>query len=77
MKQAKFSITDEQILFLDSYRALGFKDKSEVVRTALERLRAHLLDEELARSADLYAELYDTDEDAQAWVEDAHKGWPE
>jgi Arc/MetJ-type ribon-helix-helix transcriptional regulator len=77
MKQAKFSITEEQIAFLEAYREHGFKDKSEVVRAAIETLRERLLNTDLDRSAELYAELYAGNEEEQGWVDDAARGWPE
>lgn len=77
MKQAKFSITEEQNAFLEAYREHGFKDKSEVVRAAIETLRERLLNTELDRSAELYAELYAGNEEEQDWVDDAARGWPE
>ena len=77
MKQAKFSITQEQVEFLEAYQKHGFKDKSEVVRTAIETLREQLLNSELDRSAELYAQIYAGNEDEQEWVDDAAQGWPE
>ncbi|MFA5504098.1 MAG: hypothetical protein WC314_04840 [Vulcanimicrobiota bacterium] len=77
MLQAKFSITEQQSAFLDQYREYGFKDKSEVVRTALEHFRQAFHDEEMRRSAILCAEVYESDLEAQAWVKDAMERWPE
>lgn len=77
MRQAKFSLTEEQLAFVEEHRLHGFKDKSELVRAALERLRRQLIAEELEKSAQLCAELYDEDSDSQAWVADALLDWPE
>ncbi len=77
MVQAKFSITEEQSEFLNKHRKYGFKDKSEIVRTALAHFQRALHDEEMSRSAALYAELYDADLDSQAWVNDAAQDWAE
>lgn len=66
-----------QIAFLEEHKVYGFRDKSEVVRAALERLRDDLLTRELDRSAEIYAEIYAEDPDSQAWVEDAARNWPE
>ena len=76
MKQAKFSLTDSQVSFLEEYQSYGFKDKSELVRSALERYRESLILQELERSAQLYAELYEGDEEAQTWVDAASRDWP-
>lgn len=76
MHQAKFSLTEEQLRFLDQHRLHGFRDRSAVVRTALERLQRELRQKELEDSASLYAELYEQDAEGQDWVEDASRGWP-
>ena len=54
MIQAKFSLTDAQAQFLSQRKQYGFKDKSEVVRTALDHLQEELIQQRLADSADLY-----------------------
>ena len=77
MKQTKISLKEEEILFLETYRSLGFKDKSEMVRSALDRMKKALLAEELKASAELYAELYENDQDLQQLTESAVSEWPE
>jgi hypothetical protein len=32
MQQAKFSVEEEQIAFLNSFKTYGFKDKSSLIR---------------------------------------------
>jgi Arc/MetJ-type ribon-helix-helix transcriptional regulator len=61
MHQAKFSLKESNILFLQEYRAYGFKDKSEAVRTALDRLAEDLTRQRLRESAALYEEVYEED----------------
>ena len=61
MQQAKFSVEKFQIDFLSQYKIYGFKDKSAMVRTALNQLKQQLELESLKQSADLYAEIYDED----------------
>ena len=77
MVQAKFSFEDAQIAFLNNHRAYGFKDKSSMVRAALDRLREDLEIQSLRESADLYAEIYAVDPDVQELTETAISGWPE
>ena len=77
MKQAKFSLTPPLVEFLDDYRTYGFKDKSSMVRKALQRLSEEIELKSLKRSADLYAEIYAQDEDLHALTETALQGWPE
>ena len=77
MIQAKFSLTDAQAQFLAQRKQYGFKDKSEVVRTALDHLQEELIQQRLADSADLYTEIYANDSETQEWTEAALSDWPE
>ena len=76
MIQAKFSLTDAQAQFLAQRKQYGFKDKSEVVRTALDHLQEELIQQRLADSADLYTEIYANDSETQEWTEAALSEWP-
>ena len=76
MIQAKFSLTDAQIQFLAQRKQYGFKDKSEVVRTALDHLRAELARQLLSESAELYAEVYATESETQEWTNATLSEWP-
>lgn len=77
MLQTKVSLEKSQIEFLDSYEQLGFRDRSAVVRAALDRMRLDLEQRRLQASAALYAELYDGDVEMQQLTEAALAGWPE
>lgn len=77
MIQAKFSLEEAQVEFLNQYNKYGFKDKSAVIRAALERLKKELEREKLRSSAELYAELYDKDTELQELTESAIAEWPE
>ncbi len=77
MLQAKFSLEESHIDFLAQYRRHGFKDKSDVVRNALDRLRKELAQRRLRESADLYAESYVDDAETQEWTEAALTEWPD
>ena len=57
MIQAKFSLKESHIQFIEQCRQYGFKDKSDVVRTALDRLLIELAQKRLRESAALYAEV--------------------
>lgn len=76
MIQAKFSLNESHIQFLAQCKQYGFKDKSDVVRTALDRLDAELAQQRLCASADLYAALYEDDAETQAWTNAALSEWP-
>ena len=77
MIQAKFSLTDAHMQFLSNREQYGFKDKSEVVRTALDHLQEELIQQRLIDSAELYAEIYENDSETQEWTEAALSDWPE
>lgn len=77
MAQAKFTLEQSHIDFLEQFKDRGFKDKSAIVRLALDRLAQELDREELARSADLYAELYAEDLELQQLTDAACVGWPQ
>ena len=55
MIQAKFSLKESHIQLIEQCQSFGFKNKSDVVRTALDRLFTELARERLRESAALYA----------------------
>jgi Arc/MetJ-type ribon-helix-helix transcriptional regulator len=76
MAQAKFTIEQSHIDFLEQFKDRGFKDKSEIVRLALDRLAQELETQELIQSADAYAELYRKDLELQQLTDAASVNWP-
>ncbi|OQY20697.1 MAG: hypothetical protein B6I36_00170 [Desulfobacteraceae bacterium 4572_35.1] len=77
MKQAKFSVEENQVDFLNGYKSYGFKDKSSMLRAAIDKLRQELELETLKRSANLYAEVYSADKELQSLTEEPTAPWPE
>ena len=77
MQQAKFSVKETQALFLNNFKAYGFKDKSSMVRAAIEQLKNKLELENLKRSAELYSEIYSENDNLKELTETAITGWPE
>jgi len=77
MIQAKFSLANKHIQFLNQHQHYGFKDKSTLVRAALNQLKQELERQQLEDSADLYAQLYQDDDDLQQITEAALEDWPE
>lgn len=77
MIQAKFTIDTSQAIFLDHFRRYGFKDKSALVRAALQKFQQELERQQLIESANLYAEIYAEDKELQGLTEAALEGWPE
>ena len=76
MLQAKFSVNESQAHFLSNYKKHGFKDKSSMVRTAIDKLKKELEFEQLKQSADLYFEIYSENDDLKDLTESAINGWP-
>ena len=76
MIQAKFSLEESQLRFLEQCKDYGFKDKSEAVRIALEHLRQELEQRQLQESAHLYTQIYDEDRELQELTASAILDWP-
>jgi hypothetical protein len=77
MQQAKISLTDDQAEFVNQFALFGYRDKSSLVRAALDGLRRDVLQSRLRESADLYADQYAGDEDLRRLTGQALEGWPE
>ncbi|MBW1803764.1 MAG: hypothetical protein JRJ85_23920 [Deltaproteobacteria bacterium] len=76
MIQAKFSLKDSHVQFIEQCKCYGFKDKSDMVRHALDRLSKELAQQRLRESAALYAEIYEKDDETQEWTDAALSEWP-
>lgn len=77
MRQAKFSLAEPNIQFLDNYKRYGYKDKSSLVRHALDHLKKEIERQKLEASADLYSELYEMDAETKLLTDAAVDDWPE
>lgn len=76
MQQAKISFEEEQIQFINSHEEFGFKDKSSLVRSAVDELKKNLEKEKLTESARLYSENYKEDTELREWTNSAIEEWP-
>lgn len=76
MIQAKFSLEESQIRFLGQCEYYGFKDKSEAVRIAINRLRQELETLRLQESAQIYPQIYEEDAQLKELTESAIMDWP-
>ena len=77
MITAEFSLEDSQIQWLEQCQSFGFKDKSELVRTAINNLYDQFKQQQnLRESAQLYADVYETDEETRDLTDAAIVGWP-
>ena len=77
MQQIHLTIYEPQVNFLKNYQVYGFQNQSSMIQAALNRLQEELELQNLAESADLYAEIYDDDVELQELTEIAVSGWPE
>ncbi len=77
MLQAKFSVEESQSSFLKNFKAYGFKDKSSMLRAAIDHFKTKIELESLRKSADLYSKIYSEDDDLKELTEIAITGWPE
>jgi Arc/MetJ-type ribon-helix-helix transcriptional regulator len=77
MTQVKFSVTESHIHFLDDHSRFGFKDKSSMVRTALDELKKKLETQELIESAELCNQIYTEESELSDLTESALQDWPE
>jgi Arc/MetJ-type ribon-helix-helix transcriptional regulator len=76
MPQAKFTLDRSHIDFLEQFKDRGFKDKSSIVRLALDKLAQELEQQDLEQSADLYADLYQENRELQDLTTAAIVDWP-
>jgi hypothetical protein len=77
MQQAKVSLTPLLSDFISNYKFYGFKDKSAMIQAALLRLKQELELQSLRDSANLYAEIYEEDNELQELTQTTLDGWPE
>ncbi|MCL5267118.1 MAG: hypothetical protein M1469_03315 [Bacteroidetes bacterium] len=77
MQQVKISIDEEQVDFLNEHQSFGFKDKSSLVRKAIDHFRKELEIQKLKKSAELYSEVYSKDSELQELTGSALSEWPE
>ena len=77
MPQQKFSVHETQAEFLSNYKVYGFKDKSSMVRRAIDQLQRKYELDALRESAELYSEIYSEDDDLKKLTQSAVSGWPE
>lgn len=62
--------------FIKHYAELGFANPDEMIKKGLKLLKEELdRHAQLTQSADLYAELYDQDEELKDWAESATQDW--
>ncbi len=76
MQQTKISFDENHIKILNKYQELGFKDKSSLVRSAIDDFIKSVEKQKLAKSAKLYAEIYKEDSELRDLTNSAIEDWP-
>ena len=76
MLQAKFSVEEPQDHFLRDHKKYGFKDKSSMLRAAIDHYKREMELERLKLSAVAYSDIYLKDDDLKELTETALNGWP-
>jgi Arc/MetJ-type ribon-helix-helix transcriptional regulator len=76
MVPTKVILEQSQLDFLAQFKDFGFKDRSSLVRSALNQLQQQMELQELERSADLYTEVYEEDLQLQELTALAVADWP-
>ena len=69
VQQVKFTLHEAQLDFIKSHSKHGFKDRSSMVRAALDQLKSAIDHKRLLESAELYAVEYSTDSELQELTE--------
>ncbi|MEW6507902.1 MAG: hypothetical protein AB1432_09180 [Bacteroidota bacterium] len=77
MEQIKISIKKEHHEFISHYSKYGFKDKSELVRKAIDKLKEEIELEKLKSSAQILNSIYSKEKSNKEWIDDSIKEWPD
>lgn len=69
-------LKDTEAQFINSFEEYGFESVSELLSKALALLKKEFdIRNDLVRSAELYAEIYQEDKDLQELTDAAIEGW--
>jgi metal-responsive CopG/Arc/MetJ family transcriptional regulator len=77
MAQVKVTLKPDLLEFIDNYQQFGYKSRTQILNAAIELLQQKLEEKELIKSAQIYQEIYETDIELQALVEEGSENWPE
>ncbi len=77
MEQIKISLKKEQIEFINHHSRFGFKDKSSLIRKAVDIFKENIETESLKSSAKILAEIYSEEGTIKEWINDSTKNWPD
>ncbi len=77
MIQAKIQLSKDQNDFLNNFKTFGFKNRSSMVRLAIDHLKKELETLQLKNSARIYSEIYQEGSELKELTESSLTGWPE
>ncbi|MEM9991581.1 MAG: hypothetical protein AAF738_07430 [Bacteroidota bacterium] len=76
MIQQTIQLAEQEARFLNAYANHGFNSIDQLISKALHLLKKDLEhQQQLLQSADIYAEVYEEDEETQSWTEAATLDW--
>jgi len=76
MKQVKVGLNESHVKLLEQFKRFGFKDKSEMVRFALDLYVKDMANRRLRESVALYAQVYEEDVETREWMKANTAEWP-
>ncbi len=71
MPQIKIVLNETETNFIENYSRYGFKSKTALVNEAVSAYRKQLREKAIAESADLYQEIYESDQELQELTDNA------
>ena len=71
MPQIKIVLKDAEYNFVENYAKYGFKSKTELVNEAVSAYRKQYRNQLIAKSAELYEEIYQEDSELRELTNDA------
>lgn len=75
-KEKRIRLDQQEEEFINHYAEFGFANPDEMIKKGLQLLKEELdRHAQLTQSADLYAELYDQDDELKEWTESATQDW--
>ncbi|NJO91237.1 MAG: hypothetical protein HC831_21425 [Chloroflexia bacterium] len=74
--EQKIKIEENQIKFIKDYKNYGFKSQDELINYAIKFFEENYnLRKDLEISADLYTEIYLSDNESKEWIDSSLNDW--
>lgn len=78
--EIKLGVNDHVADVIEHYRDYGFESREALIEQALQLLEQNMKNKQdrvLIESAELYAAIYNHDEEAKEWVDASINDWPQ